>query len=284
MHNILDIACGPGGWVLDLAFEYPKTKVVGIDISSTMVEYARVQAWTQGLENASFTVLNALQPLAFPDHPFDLVNARSLVGFMPDKAWPVLLQECTRVTRPGGVIRMTEFDEPGTTNSAASSNATTYPVKVFFSKYPESVNTNSLVYAVDRTSPTIAVGTFSLQLLIAGPTLTEQRAGYFTELNTMLSGPSNCSGALPVGGPDFFLTLNKKGSVPETGTATVKFCRSLYSSGIGADARVQAEVTATLKQFSNIKKVVILTKDGHCSSGSRPPRRLRARAIGRCWS
>jgi hypothetical protein len=150
------------------------------------------------------------------------------------------------------------------THAKASVNTTSYPVKVFFSKYPESVSTNSAVYVVDRTSPTIAVGTFSLQLLIAGPTLTEQQAGYFTELNTMLSGPSNCSGALPVGGPDFFLTLNKKGSVPETGTATVKFCRGLFSSGIGADARVQAEITATLKQFSNIKKVVILTKDGHC--------------------
>jgi hypothetical protein len=151
------------------------------------------------------------------------------------------------------------------THKTTSVNTASYQVKVFFSKYPESVSGYpSAVYSVDRTSPTIAVGTFSLQLLIAGPTLTEQRAGYFTELNTMLSGPSNCSGALPVGGPDFFLTLNKKGSVPETGTATVKFCRSLFSSGIGADARVQAEITATLKQFSNIKKVVILTKDGHC--------------------
>jgi hypothetical protein len=113
-------------------------------------------------------------------------------------------------------------------------------------------------------SPTIAVGTFSLQLLIAGPTLSERNAGYFTELNTLLSGPSNCSAPLPVGGPDFTLTLNMKGSVPETGTATVKFCRTISSPGIGADARVTAEMNATLKQFANIKKVVILTKDGHC--------------------
>ncbi|MDQ6662533.1 MAG: GerMN domain-containing protein [Chloroflexota bacterium] len=151
------------------------------------------------------------------------------------------------------------------THASASSNTANYPVKVFFSKSPESVNTNfSSVYSVDRMSPTSAVGTFAIQLLIAGPTLSEQHAGYFTELNTMLSGPSNCSAPLPVGGPDFVLTLNKKGSVAESGTATVKFCRSLTSSGIGADARVQAQVTATLKQFPNIKKVVILTKNGHC--------------------
>jgi hypothetical protein len=58
--------------------------------------------------------------------------------------------------------------------------------------------------------------------------------------------------------------LNKRGPRPQTGTATIKFCRSLLSSGIGADARVQAEITTTLKQFSNIKEVVILTRDGHC--------------------
>jgi hypothetical protein len=151
------------------------------------------------------------------------------------------------------------------TYASASTNSASYPVKVFFSKFPESVSTNfTAVYPVDRMSPTIAVGTFSIQLLIAGPTLSEQRAGYFTELNTMLSGPSNCSAPRPVGGPDFFLTLDKKGTVTAIGTATVKFCRSLNSPGIGADARVQAEINATLKQFPNIKKVVILTKDGHC--------------------
>ena len=151
------------------------------------------------------------------------------------------------------------------TQTSPSSNSASYPIKVFFSRSPGSLNTNpSAVYPVDRVSPTIAVGTFSLQLLIAGPTLSERNAGYFTELNTLLSGPSNCSAPLPVGGPDFTLTLNMKGPVPETGTATVKFCRTISSPGIGADARVTAEINATLKQFSNIKKVVILTKDGHC--------------------
>ena len=150
-------------------------------------------------------------------------------------------------------------------NASTNSPATGYPIKVFFSKFPESVSTDfSAVYPVDRTSPTIAVGTFAIQLLIAGPTLSERQAGYFTELNTILSGPSNCSAPLPVGGPDFTLTLDKKGTITEKGTATVKFCRSTNSGGIGTDARVTAEITATLKQFPNIKKVVILTEDGHC--------------------
>ena len=155
-----------------------------------------------------------------------------------------------------------------TTSVAHASSAlapTGYPVKVFFSKFPVSVETDfSAVYSVDRVSPTIALGTFALQLLIAGPTPAEQQAGYFTELNTLLSGPSQCSTPAPVGGPDFTLMLDKKGTTTETGTATVKFCRSVTSPGIGADARVTAEINATLKQFPRIKKVVILTQNGHC--------------------
>jgi spore germination protein GerM len=151
------------------------------------------------------------------------------------------------------------------TQASTTSTAAGYPVKVFFSRFPESVSTNfSAVYPVDRMSPTTAVGTYALQLLIAGPTLSEQQAGYFTELNTLFSGPSNCSAPRPVGGPDFTLSLDKKGPVTQTGTATVQFCRSLLSPGIGADARVKAEITATLKQFPGIKNVVILTRDGHC--------------------
>ena len=148
--------------------------------------------------------------------------------------------------------------------ASVGTNSSGYAVKVFFSQYPASLNSNSAVFAVERTSPTIAVATFSLQLLIAGPTLSERQAGYFTELNTILSGSSNCSSPLPVGGPDFTLTLDHRGPTPQKGTATVKFCRATNSGGIGTDARVTAEIDATLEQFSNIKEVVILTQDGHC--------------------
>jgi hypothetical protein len=186
-----------------------------------------------------------------------LMSALTLFAF--------LLSACGENLPAGSGNLSTSATATSIVSASTASTATSYPVKVYFSRYPESVSTNfSTVYAVDRISPTIAVGTFALQLLIAGPTLSEQQAGYFTELNTMLSGPSNCSSPRPVGGPDFTLTLDKKGTVTEPGTATVKFCRGLTSPGIGADARVKAEISATLTQFANIKKVVILTKDGHC--------------------
>ena len=119
VHDILDIACGPGGWVLDVAHAYPEKQVVGIDISRLMMEYARAQAKVQWLENASFHVMDALKPLDFSDNSFDLVNARLLFGFMPPTAWPGFLQECKRILRPGGIIRLSEAEWP-ITNGLAS--------------------------------------------------------------------------------------------------------------------------------------------------------------------
>jgi len=86
-----------------------------------------------------------------------------------------------------------------------------YPIKVFFSRFPESVTTNfSAVFPVDRTSPTIAVGTFAIQLLIAGPTLTERNRGYFSELNSILTGPAVGKGAEQFDGPVRMMLSSEK--------------------------------------------------------------------------
>ena len=116
MHSILDLGCGPGQWARDLAFEYPKIKVTGIDISQTMVQYARAHARVQGLDNVSYEVMDISKPLAFPDNSFDLVNGR-LIAFLTPEKWTSLLRECMRIVRPGGVIRLTE-NEVVTTNPA----------------------------------------------------------------------------------------------------------------------------------------------------------------------
>ena len=184
----------------------------------------------------------------------------------------IMLAACGGLTTPNitstsAVVNTTVGQvEAGATLPQSSPTATddSYSIKVYFSKFPDSLSNFAAVFPVKRTSPTIAVGTFALQLLIAGPTLQERDKGYFSEWNSILTGPSTCSAPHPTGGPDFKLTLNMKGPTPEQGTATVQFCRATASPGIGADARIQAEINATLKQFENIKKVVILDKDGHC--------------------
>ncbi len=109
MHAILDLGCGPGQWVRDVAYEYPKIAVTGIDISDIMIDYARAHARVQGLDNAHFQVMDITKPLEFADNSFDLVNGR-LIAFLSPQQWTGLLRECMRIVQPGGVIRLTEND------------------------------------------------------------------------------------------------------------------------------------------------------------------------------
>jgi ubiquinone/menaquinone biosynthesis C-methylase UbiE len=116
--RVLDLACGPGGWAMELAFAFPKVEVIGVDISRQVIEYARAQAWSRGLANAHFQVMNVMEPLAFPDGSFDLINGRLLCGFMLPAAWPRLLQECFRLLKAGGVIRLADTEGSLTTSPA----------------------------------------------------------------------------------------------------------------------------------------------------------------------
>ena len=109
-HDILDLACGPGEWAMHVAQEYPEKRVVGVDISARMIEYATVQARAAHLP-AEFRVMDILaHPLDFPDNSFDIVNIRMIFGFMNKERWQQLLKECQRLLRPGGLVRVTETE------------------------------------------------------------------------------------------------------------------------------------------------------------------------------
>lgn len=116
---VLDIGCGPGDWTLSVASKYPHIQSTGIDISEPMIKDANAHARARGFSNAHFRVMDATQPLDFPDASFDLVNARAMTGFLNPQLWPKILGESYRILRPGGTFRITELSEP-LSNSAAT--------------------------------------------------------------------------------------------------------------------------------------------------------------------
>lgn len=108
IKRVLDLACGPGGWVHEVADTFPQVEVVGVDLSERMIAYARAHAHVRKLANVTFRIMDVTRPLDFPDESFDLVNARCIFAFMSPQHWPSLLKECERILRPGGTIRLTE--------------------------------------------------------------------------------------------------------------------------------------------------------------------------------
>ena len=108
-RRVLDIGCGTGGWVIEAAQNYPEMSLFGIDVSKPIIEYARSQAVAaQVADRVEYALMDALLILEFPDGYFDLVNTRCSGSFMRTWDWPKLLSEIQRITRRGGVIRLTE--------------------------------------------------------------------------------------------------------------------------------------------------------------------------------
>ena len=132
IQSVLDLACGPGGWALDLAREYPQIEVYGVDISQRMIAYAQALAQSQGRRNAHFFIMDVTQPLDFPDASFDLINVRFMLGFLRASRWPDLFQECQRLLRPGGVFRVTESEMVGVSTSPGLERLATWFIEALW--------------------------------------------------------------------------------------------------------------------------------------------------------
>lgn len=145
--RILDVACGPGGWLLQIAAAYPEISVIGVDISPQMIRYARAQAESRQLGRVQFRIMDILKkPWDFPDQYFDFINMRFISGLTPVTTLDPLLQECERLLRPGGVLRNTEAAylsapiSPGVQRSTVETSDAIYRTGLCFSPRDLSFN------------------------------------------------------------------------------------------------------------------------------------------------
>src|SRR5579859_3829730 len=67
-QRVLDVGCGTGGWLIEVAKTYPAiTQLFGIDANNYPLEYARTQAEAEQVHNrVEFRTMDALLILEFP--------------------------------------------------------------------------------------------------------------------------------------------------------------------------------------------------------------------------
>jgi ubiquinone/menaquinone biosynthesis C-methylase UbiE len=128
--RILDLGCGPGEWVRAVAQAFPHVEVTGLDRSESVLAYARSVAQDQQREHASFVSGNVRYP-PFPAACFDLVNVRTLAAFLKRDKWEGAMREWYRVTRPGGLLRVTELQDHIHWNQPACEQLTRWLHQVF---------------------------------------------------------------------------------------------------------------------------------------------------------
>lgn len=102
----VDLACGTGDVTFLLAGKYPAGRIIGIDLTATMLQRARQR---NRLENIAF-LLQDMGEIALKDGSADIVTGSYAVRNAPDLHQ--VFSEIHRILRPGGVLALLDFSKP----------------------------------------------------------------------------------------------------------------------------------------------------------------------------
>jgi SAM-dependent methyltransferase len=105
--RVLDVGCGTGSITRAAARRAAPGPVLGVDLSTAMIDVARTRA--AGLGNAAFLRADA-QVHPFPDAAFDVVVSRTGASFFGDPA--AAFANLARATAPGGRLALLTWQEP----------------------------------------------------------------------------------------------------------------------------------------------------------------------------
>ncbi|CAI2171733.1 17218_t:CDS:2, partial [Funneliformis geosporum] len=103
--SVLDIGCGPGFWLLDMAQKYPSSTFVGIDISPTFPSSNQIPS------NAIFLQHNILETegLPWPPDTINFVYKRFMALSFTQKDLVKLINEIVRITKSNGWIEIMDY-------------------------------------------------------------------------------------------------------------------------------------------------------------------------------
>ena len=103
----LEYGCGVGYYMIKFASKIKKG--IGIDISETLIGWARQISKTNNIENLEFSVMDAMNT-SFEDDCFDIIHGVAILHHLDIKK---SLEEINRILKPGGKAF---FVEPLDTN------------------------------------------------------------------------------------------------------------------------------------------------------------------------
>lgn len=107
--RVLDVACGTGRFLRQLATAHPTLRYHGVDLSPYYVQAARKLLADVG--EVSLAVENA-EALPYADGTFDVVTSVYLFHELPRNARRRVVGELLRVLRPGGLLVIEDSAQP----------------------------------------------------------------------------------------------------------------------------------------------------------------------------
>ena len=107
---VLDVATGTADVAIETARRLQPKKIVGLDISSEMLEIGRQKIKKKGLDTIITLEEGDSEALPYPDHTFDAVTVA--FGVRNFENLEKGLKEMKRVLKPDGQIVILEFSKP----------------------------------------------------------------------------------------------------------------------------------------------------------------------------
>jgi len=109
-HDVLDVGCGTGTFVIQLARALPRAEVTGLDADEDILARARAKAEGAGAEVG--LVCGRADALPFPDDSFDRVATSLVFHHLEPSVKRTALSEARRVLRPGCWLHIADWGRP----------------------------------------------------------------------------------------------------------------------------------------------------------------------------
>ncbi len=103
---VLDLACGAGGFLADLEAAFPRSRLIGLDLSAAYLAEAGRRSIGARLVQAN------AERLPFADQSLDAVSAVYLFHELPPKVRRAVAGEIARTLKPGGLLAFADAVQP----------------------------------------------------------------------------------------------------------------------------------------------------------------------------